>query len=855
MEDIEAIKINLENEDIEYYEYFQKIKKQLDTNGKNEFSFGKGKVLMAGENFIYKKEDGKKIYFFKNSRILFFSNKEKKIIKKPYFIHDEKSFNDALKNTCIKNGILTDGNESQNDKKNTNDENDLKSNESQSSSSSIESLDVNDILKTSHNYIEEPEQIHIKEILSETNFIQRFNCDKIANLDFNFKYLKENYVKNAIDYIEAQNKWYEELIQIKLNKEKAYCFLFGPKGIGKTTLLLKYLNYEEIPRLYFSLKLMTKPNNFNNKKWKKIALFETIYTFNQIEEMTNFSDTNLDDINDTSNLMEFIYSYIKYIFDFYSKNNIKKKIFVIIDDYNQELFDKDNIIEKIINFIQDKKRNLFLFIIGQGQYINKKLYQYLTNRNEDFLGVYWNLSIENETTKNNNILKLPCYYYAYKNLLTKINVNDTIEKNILNEFKQIKLKSFFILNKFKNIFINIKELKDEFINIPFEFLVIEKNKDIDDNIMIRFKFNLEYYQKIFDDSIKGLLKIDNLMNKMELFKAENTGKDGIDFEDLIVEQLWNNTFDFINFPENNKLKVKEIYSLKNDINDCQENIIISKPIIIRQTIFKGKYYDLLIVIEQNGKIFAVFIQIGLNKTGNEINIYLNNLIKYSKQYEKGIKKFLNIEKEEQEINIGFLLIFDFEHQKKILEKNSKSSGVGYCLENNIDFLIYKDFKLFKNIDDSNPIKNFEITDKTLIFEYEDIKINSVIDIIREKFTELCSTISIDKNTNQILSLTEKEMNSILNYIKNEYKQEFSDLNLIINIAKDFEGFSNFGIIDTDNFNQINVFYNENSKYFFYNNAYHIINGETIKKVDMNKNNKKKYNWDLYLLKKKRKRNL
>ena len=71
------------------------------------------------------------------------------------------------------------------------------------------------------------------------------------------------------------------------------------------------------------------------------------------------------------------------------------------------------------------------------------------------------------------------------------------------------------------------------------------------------------------------------MNKMELFKDESAGKDGIDFEDLIVEQLWNNTFDFINFPENNKLKVKEIYALKNNINDYQENILVSNPIIIR----------------------------------------------------------------------------------------------------------------------------------------------------------------------------------------------------------------------------------------------------------------------------------
>lgn len=61
---------------------------------------------------------------------------------------------------------------------------------------------------------------------------------------------------------------------------------------------------------------------------------------------------------------------------------------------------------------------------------------------------------------------------------------------------------------------------------------------------IKFSFNLDIYQKIFDDSIKGLLRIDNLKTNNILFNKEDYGKNGIEFEDIIIEQLWNNCFEF-----------------------------------------------------------------------------------------------------------------------------------------------------------------------------------------------------------------------------------------------------------------------------------------------------------------------
>lgn len=65
-----------------------------------------------------------------------------------------------------------------------------------------------------------------------------------------------------------------------------------------------------------------------------------------------------------------------------------------------------------------------------------------------------------------------------------------------------------------------------------------------------------------------------------------------------------------------------------------------------------------------------------------------------------------------------MLIFEYEHQKALIEKNNKSDGFIYCNGKNIDFLIYKNFKLFKNINDTNPINLIKVSNRTLVFKYK-----------------------------------------------------------------------------------------------------------------------------------------
>lgn len=240
---------------------------------------------------------------------------------------------------------------------------------------------------------------------------------------------------------------------------------------------------------------------------------------------------------------------------------------IVIDDYNEELYDKKGVIEKIKDYVDKNKDKFNLCILGNGKYINKKLYQYYSDEVTDFIGMYWNLSIENNESTKNKILKIPKYYYKYKdsNNLKKDEI--IVKADIAEQFKDIKLDLFLFLNKYMDSFINLKDFEDEFIRLPLEYLTIQKIRD-DGMIKINLSFNSEIYKEVFDETIKGLLKIENLKTKSIIFNDdEKKGKDGTDFEDLIVEQFWNNTFEYIQFPENNKLKVKNIYELKNNKKD------------------------------------------------------------------------------------------------------------------------------------------------------------------------------------------------------------------------------------------------------------------------------------------------
>ena len=850
----------LDEDSLKKYELYNEIIEKIKKDGIKDFKFRDGYIIMCGKNFIYQKENvyEKNEIFLKGSRIFYFINEKARNKNKAFFIHDKDSLEKALKETDIKNGLLKKKDDNLKKKENYDSKGSRKSEDSSNSGLSINGMDVSQILETSYNIIEEPTPIMINKILKEEKFNLRHKITSISNLDFNFKYLKdEEYNKNKVEYIETQNVWCVELENIMKNNKPYY--IFGPKGIGKTTLLLKYLNLNHIPRLYFSLNIMNKLGTI--KKWKKYSLRESIYIFDSLEQMQKFSCLNINDNCNNSNLMEFILSYIKLINDFCSSNGNakKKKIFFVIDDYNDELYDKTGVIEEIKDYVKKNKVKLRLCILGNGKYINEKLCQYFFDEATDFIGMYWNLSIENSISSKNKILKIPKYYYKYKDSNNLKEDEITVKTDIAEQFQEIKLNSFIFLSKYMNSFINLKDFEDEFIKLPLEYLTIQKIRDDNSIIKINLSFNSEIYKEVFDETIKGLLKIENLKKRNIIFNDEKKEKDGTDFEDLIIEQFWNNSFECIQFPENNKLKVKNIYDLKfykketNENNKKKQeiNVNINDPIIIKQEDFEGKYYDLLLILSKNGKNYAIFIQIGLNMTGYKINSNLENLTNNEEKYKEGINALIGHKIDK----IGFLLIFESQHQVELLKENIKTEGVLFCKFNDLDYLIYKDFKLFMEVDDDEPIKSFDVRKMSLIYvdnkkekENENgLNINRIIDRFSEFFTDLATK----QNSEPIIPLSEEEKSIILDFIKNNYKADYDEFYFGFTIFDNKgKGACDFGRINYNNFNQINVFINKTNKYFYFNNElFKIANGK-IEKIKQN-NVEEEFSWDIYFLKKKR----
>ena len=806
---------------------------------KNKTLKGEGKIFFTDDCYSYKIKGKISEVFFSKSKFINFINKEKDFEKK-YFIHDQNSLEYALEKANITEAIIIN---KEKEKKNF-DSNDSKN--SANSSKSANSLKIAEILNESTIAIQQEKSIKLSKIFSKENLEKRFIYEKICELDYNSKYYKEINLKIDIEDSNLNQNWYSEIqrfySKIDSNSE---LFIIGPRGIGKTTTILSYSNDYQIPRLYFSI---SKLINFNNRKWKKISLYETIYIFKNEENMNNFQKKYINKIPDSEDLIKFILDYIKLISQFYEEQKLKKRILVILDDCNDSLIFYNNYFLDIIKYINSEREKLYLLILGECSYIYKKYYNYILENGSIKNVTYWNLPVNNN--EEDNWLKLPLYFYRYtsiKNDDNKLNnekdeishYKNIIKEEIEKQFKGINLQNFFSLSKYLNFYSDIRDLAFDFEYFPLEFLNVEEKKE-SNKTLIKVSFYLDIYKEVFDEYIKGLLKIDNIKSTFNL--NNNKGKDGIQFEEIIVEQLWNNTLGLENFPEKNKIKVNDIFSIKYYDGDGYK-VENKKPIIIRQSQFTGKYYDLLLIINNNGKNYGIFIQIGINKTRFEIYNYYNNLIKYNDEYKTGIGNLINQKIED----LGFLLIFDYEKQISLRNNNNNSEGVGFCINSNIGYLIYKDFQLYQDLDSKNPITSIDIK-KTLI--YEEIKIQG-IDLLRNNYQEFCQNIG---DMQPYVNIEKAQQNIILTFINTQYNKNFDDLKFVMNLGDNIKGSIDFGFF-CDDFEQINIIQGKKNNYISYKKEIFKFGKsnriEKLKESEKKIFEKEESTWDLYLLNKKR----
>ena len=815
---------------------FEEIKKKdLSGNIKPEDSI---KVLDNG--YLYCKNEVFQI-FYKKSKFITFSNEEiESKFNKKYFIHNQDSLNKALKEAKITEAIITN----QESMTKNYDSNDSK--DSNISSESSKKLLAEDILEKSIDVIKQDKAIKLSKIFSEQNYMKRFNLSlrKVKELDFNFIKYKDILLNNNtnIDIQKVNAIWLKEINDFYNKKGTNFeLIIMGPHGIGKTFNILIYLNIYKLPRLYFPIKEMIK---YNNRKWKKIALYESLYIFESLEEMNEFK-AYCHNIPSDKDLFQFIYLYIDFIFKFFEKKNLQNKILIVLDNYDDSL-DSFNTIIKITDFVYENNHKMLLCITGNCPFIYKKYYNYNLNQNQKYNITIWDLPFKEEK----DILKLPLYNYKYNESTEdeKANFEKIIKSEIIQEFKKIELNNFFRLSKYLNIFTNIKDLSNDFIHFPFEYLNLEKDEN--NKNLIKISFKLYLYKEVFLECIKGLLKIDNIKSTFNLDASDENEnqKDGIQFEDIIVEQIWNNTLGLYEFPEKNKIRIKDIFSIKSYEGNTNK-IEDDKNVIIRQSQFNGKYYDLLLIIKIEDKRYAIFIQIGLSKKGSEIVKYFNNLSKFCINYKKGIKKLIGVN-----INrIGFLLIFDYGKQLFLKNENSKSQGTEFCKEYNIAYLIYKDFKLYPDLDSQNSIASINSININSTLILDEIR-TPAIDIFKNNYIDMCQKM-ISEKYEPYISLDEDEKNKIIECINKKYKAKFNNLQFITNMGIKVEGFLDFGFFCNE-FDQINIIETDNDKFMEYKKNIWKINDFELEKIENSEINKIKSEakeYDLYLLEKKRNR--
>lgn len=826
---------NIEKSEKEKYHIFQKIKKKAEKgNIKPE-----DKILVLKDSYVYFENNISQI-FWKKSRFITFLNEEgNNKFNKKYFIHNQDSLERALIEAKITEVLMTN---EEAIKKNYDSNN---SGNSNSSSESSKEVKIEDILEKSIDVIKQDKFIKLYDIFSKKNFENRFVVNKVKDLDFNLKKYKDFSLNNEndIDLQKVKNTWINEINEFYKKRGTNFeLIITGPRGIGKTFNILLYSNLYKLPRIYFPIKEMIK---YNNRKWKKIALYETLYIFHDLIEMQEFQNYSKD-IPSDKDLFQFIYLYINYIFKFFEKRKLVNKILIILDNYDDSL-DSFNTISKISDFIYNNNYKMLLCIIGNCPYIYNKYYNFILNQNQKYNITFLALPHEEE----NDILKIPLYNDKYNkcNEKEKANFKQILKNEIFEEFNKIELNNFFRLSKYLNIFTDINDIKKEdFEHLPFEYLTLKKDEVKKNYIKISFQLNL--YKEVFLESIKGLLKIDNIKSNFNLESNDDntTQKDGIQFEDIIVEQIWNNTLGLYEFPEKNKIRINDIFSIKSYVG-IKNKIEKNKNVIIRQLQFNGKYYDLLVIININKKRYGIFVQIGLSKNGNDIVKYFNNLAKYYIDYKKGIKKLIGVK-----INqIGFLLIFDYEKQLSLIQENSKSQGIEFCKENNIAYLIYKNFKLYHYLDSEDPITSINSIDFNNSLILDEIRISS-IDIFKNNYIDLCEKMISEQYIPYIL-LVEEEKNEIIKCINKEYNKKFNNLQFITNMGKKVEDFLNFGFF-CDDFEQVNIIETDTDKYIIYKSNIWIIKNnklEYIEELEKNKIKKKAKEYDLYLLERKRNR--
>ena len=266
--------------------------------------------------------------------------------------------------------------------------------------------------------------------------------------------------------------------------------------------------------------------------------------------------------------------------------------------------------------------------------------------------------------------------------------NENIDESNLRKEMENKIYSFYELFFSEELdnkaftHEKIEEGRDCFIKFPLEYFII-KIKKVEQDELISFKFYNTSFKKCFKNIIGFEIDKGTLTKLLQREDYPRTFL-GICFEKLITLLLMHNKLNLHNlkFIKNNIKEIKKISQLKEENYDGPvfSDVNVNEPILLVQEDFFGPLYDLLIITKRNNNYYSDFVQIGVDKTMDQIN-NINDAIKSKYNiYQKNIYKAFGINSD----FISALFIFDYETQKS----RNYSTGFQICKSKSINFYLF-----------------------------------------------------------------------------------------------------------------------------------------------------------------------
>ena len=633
-------------------------------------------------------------------------------------------------------------------------------------------------------------------------FNNRYSRNKIyiSNLSLNSSYYFPDNKKDIINF-EVLLMFIKDIKQFFV-KDCNILYVVGPKGTSKSLFLMNYC-YERNeansePILYINYRAIKACQKKNEKK--NIFKKELIYLFFSEDELEKFYKRKTYEDITSEKLLKFIYNFIKDLLDNF-ENHFKKRILVVLDNFDDDNEEEITILNNLINLIKEEnnRKKIKLIISGRCSFMYKKQYYYLkdelnirTPNNREML-MYYNIELNKSIINDDNINNMipPLFYFNTRN---QNNLNDIIEeeREFCNKYNTFGM-NYAILNEEKEI--EISELEKYYQILPIDYIVFTKIN----NNKVSFKFHNKIFKNIIKKKIEFSIQADNFIYILKNF-YKNRIAFGIFEEKLLILLLSYNKLDLENLQirEENRLEVFEIYQFKQSIYEqTNKPFIKNEPIIINQEYYLGKNYDLVILIPipSINSYKAIFIQIGSNKSIDQINTIIKDLKKNKIKYINGIKKFIGVDITDVEL----VFIFDKDTQINLFKKN-KISGAEYCIKKNIIFYLFS-------------IENFRLYSTDNMIEFS----------LKKNFETFKPKAKHKRNYNESKGdfsfLSANEIKLINNFIHDNILSNY----III------QGGCNIGNLNQYEKDSIYIYYNTNKRiYIIKQHCYVINNGELIK---------------------------